>query len=64
MLDDMGHTFTLKSIRFMAYLLRKVFRNIYAGIKVNMEGLNQVFCSTFVYAHFYLINEQLICGNY
>ena len=42
MLDDMGHTFTLKSIRFMAYLLRKVFRNIYTGIKVNMDGLNKV----------------------
>ena len=54
MLDDMGHTFTLKSIRFMAYLLRKVFRNIYAGIKVNMDGLNKVFCSTFVLCSFLL----------
>ncbi|XP_028396264.1 dihydroxyacetone phosphate acyltransferase-like [Dendronephthya gigantea] len=42
LLADIGHTFTLKSIRFMAYLLRKVFRNIYSGIKVNMEGLNKV----------------------
>ncbi|CAB4026539.1 dihydroxyacetone phosphate acyltransferase-like, partial [Paramuricea clavata] len=42
MLDDIGHTFTLKSIRFVAYLLRKVFRNIYSGIKVNMDGLNKV----------------------
>ena len=42
MLNDIGHTFTLKSIRLMAYLLRKVFRNIYSGIKVNMDGLNRV----------------------
>ena len=42
MLLDIGHTFKLKSIRFMAYILRKVFRNIYSGIKVNMDGINRV----------------------
>lgn len=41
-LDDIGHSFTLKSIRFVAYILRKVFRNIYTGIKVNMDGLKKV----------------------
>lgn len=49
LLADIGHTFTLKSIRLMAYLLRKVFRNIYSGIKVNMEGLNQVFLQNFCF---------------
>ncbi|XP_046848625.1 dihydroxyacetone phosphate acyltransferase-like [Xenia sp. Carnegie-2017] len=42
MLNDIGHTFSLKSIRFMAFILRKVFRNIFSGIKVNMNGLNKV----------------------
>ena len=41
-LEDVGHTFSLKNVRCVGYILRKVFRNIYEGIKVNMTGLEKV----------------------
>ncbi|XP_032398394.1 dihydroxyacetone phosphate acyltransferase [Etheostoma spectabile] len=41
-LEEMSQNLQLGSIRLMAYTLTKVFRRIFTGIFVNMEGLNML----------------------
>lgn len=41
-LEEMSQNLQLGFIRLMAYMLTKVFKRLFSGIFVNMEGLNMV----------------------
>ena len=41
-LEEMSQNLQLGFIRLMAYMLSKVFKRLFTGVFVNMEGLNTV----------------------
>lgn len=41
-LEEMSQNLQLSFIRLMGYVLSKVFKRLFSGIFVNMEGLNMV----------------------
>lgn len=41
-LEEMSQNLQLPFIRLMAYTMNKVFKRLFSGIFVNMEGLNMV----------------------
>jgi len=41
-LDEMGHTLTMKAIRGFAYFLIKVFKALFKRVYVNEEGVQMV----------------------
>ncbi|XP_006825280.1 dihydroxyacetone phosphate acyltransferase-like [Saccoglossus kowalevskii] len=42
MLDEMGHTSSMGSVRFLAYVLPKVFKSIFRNIYVNTDGIEKI----------------------
>lgn len=41
-LEQMGHEFTMKAVRFFGFVLSKTWKRIYQGIYVNQEGIETV----------------------
>ena len=41
-LEEMGHNFSMKTLRLMAYLMRKIVGTLYRKVLVNSRGLDRV----------------------
>ena len=41
-LEEMGHNLNLRSVRFFAYFLIKVFKSLFRRVYVNEEGVQRV----------------------
>ena len=41
-LEEMGHSFSLSSIRLMALMLRKILCTLFRKVLINREGLERV----------------------
>jgi len=41
-IDEIAHTFSLKTIRVMAFALIKIFKQLFQRVLVNKEGIKQV----------------------
>jgi len=41
-LQEMGHTFDLKTVRMLGFVLAKLLRQLYQGVMVNQPGIIKV----------------------
>lgn len=41
-LEDMGHTYNLNTVRFIGFFLAKLLRQLYQGIAINNNGILKV----------------------
>lgn len=42
-IDEIAHTFSIKTIRVMAFALIKIIKQLFQNVMVNKEGVEQVF---------------------
>lgn len=46
-IDEIAHTFNIKTIRLMAFALIKIIKQLFQNVMVNREGVKQVHSSSF-----------------
>lgn len=41
-LEEMGHTYNLKTVRFIGFVLAKLLRQLYQGVAISNQGVLKV----------------------